>query len=215
MNETGWRHGEERAYSLATPGNHAKYRLVVGHDNDSLQDVATLSIGQMKLLSAECQCDQTPLPLVPAMTGVEDEAGIVSASGALSDAYSAWHVFDQTGSLWLSEQEVSPAWIGYQFKDGPRHVTQYSLTYTNGSLTSRAPKDFSLQGYNGESWITLDSRSNQTGWSASGESRIYDVASPGDYSEYRLNITQDNDSRAAIIVASVGKFQLLGHSCVD
>lgn len=61
--------------------------------------------------------------------------------------------------------------------------------------------------------MTLDTRTNQTAWSASGETRTFDVASPGDYSKYRLHITKDNDDRADIIVASVGEFQLFGDRC--
>jgi len=148
---------------------------------------------------------------VPTLTG---NTSAVSTSGDFSSSYLGWEAFVSqiTGSsMWISETFETPAWIAYNFGSN-RVVNRYTITNTNGSLTSRAPKDFSLQGWNGSSWVTVDSRTNQTGW-VSGTARSYDVASPGSYSQYRLHITDDNDARSGIVVISIGDLRFERCSC--
>lgn len=157
-------------------------------------------------------CEQL-VNLVPIMSQSEDDFGTAAASGVFDSTYPAWHAFDGTGSLWLSEYEVSPAWLSYEFKTGPEVVEQYAIQYTNGpSLMTRAPKNWKFQGYNGSSWIDLDSRSEETGWSH-GEERVYSIASPSAYFNYRLHVSEDNDDREDIITVSIGQMKLLGSPC--
>ena len=143
---------------------------------------------------------------VPTLTG---NSSAVTTSGTYSSSYPAWKAFDGNtsgSSMWISETWETPAWIAYNF-GSTRRITQYTLRNSNGPvLTSRAPKDFTLQGRNLGSWVTLDTRTNQTGW-ISGTPRTYNVASPGDYREYRLRITDDNDSRAGVVVISLSDVQ--------
>ena len=110
--------------------------------------------------------------------------------------------------MWISQTWETPAWIAYDFGTSTT-ITHYSITNTNGSLTSRAPKDFQLQGWNGISWTTVDARANETNWS-SGIQRTYEVSTPGSYTKYRLYITDDNDSRSGVVVISIGNLELLG-----
>lgn len=212
--QTGWVGGEERSFEIASPGFYSSYRLHVTEDNDHRAPIIVVSVAKLRLKGSACACDAATVPQVPFMSSGDDEFGTVTTSGDYSVSYPGWQAFDETHSLWLSEQGESPAWIGYEFKGSARHITQYAITYSNGELTSRAPRDFTLQGYDGAEWVILDTRTSETGWN-SGETRTFDVASPGDYSKYRLHITEDNDHREPIVVASVGKFQLLGHSCVE
>jgi hypothetical protein len=132
----------------------------------------------------------------------------VSTSGVYNSSYLAWKAFDaeiSSNSMWLSQVWESPAWIAYDFGVS-RYINRYQITYTNGSLTSRAPMDFDLQGWNGSWWVTLDTRTNQTGW-VSGSPRIYSVAWPGNYTKYKLRITDDNDSHFGVVVISIGDLQ--------
>lgn len=136
----------------------------------------------------------------------------VTRSGVYSSSYEAWQAFDFSNtSMWISGVFQTPAWIGYQWLDGrTRTVTAYAITFVNGSLTSRAPRDWTLQGSNnGSTWTVVDSRSAQTGWSGSSR-RAFTVQSPGAYTRYRLNVTDDNDSRAGVVVVSMGRLELLG-----
>ena len=150
---------------------------------------------------------------VPTLTG---NTSAVSTSGDYSSSYRGWEAFDSqisSSSMWISETWETPAWIAYDFGSN-RVINRYSINNTNGSLTSRAPKDFSLQGWNGSSWVTVDTRTNQTGW-VSGQARQYEVATPGNYSKYRLHITDDNDSRSGIVVISIGDLRFERCSCTN
>lgn len=109
-------------------------------DNDHRKDIVTLSIGQMKLLGSACECDTTPVAQIPTMDSLDDDAGTATASGIYSQSYPAWQAFDGTNSLWLSEKDVAPAWIAYEFKDGARHITQYSITYVTATLLRGLPR---------------------------------------------------------------------------
>ncbi|RKH30092.1 hypothetical protein D7X12_39290 [Corallococcus sicarius] len=143
------------------------------------------------------------------MTSATLPAGTVTSSGAYGTTYEAWRAFDSTHStMWISSQGTIPAWIAYEWANGPKRVTHYAINYANGSITTRAPRTFTLQGWNGSAWVVVDTRPNEINW-AGHERREYPVAAPGTYVKYRLNITEDNDSRAGIEVISMGGLELL------
>lgn len=151
---------------------------------------------------------------VPTMTSASTPSGMVTRSGVYGSANEAWSAFDANSStIWISETWPStPVWIGYEWANGPRYITQYALVFNNGSLTSRAPRDFTLQGWNGSAWVTVDSRTGEINW-AGYERRQYTVSTPGSYGKYRLHITEDNDSRAAIVAISLDRLELIGGNC--
>lgn len=204
-NQTGWVSGAPRSFRVEKPGSYARYRLYVIDDNDIRDGVVVISIGDLKFES--CICKQEPFDLVPTLTG---DTPAVSTSGVFSRTYRAWQAFDRSlSTMWISEVFETPAWIGFEFGTG-RTVTEYALTNTNGTLTSRAPKDFELQGSNeGVLWVTVDRRANQTDWT-SGTPRSYRVRNPGRYTHYRLFITDDNDDRPGVVVISLGNLELRG-----
>ncbi|MCY1023357.1 SBBP repeat-containing protein [Pyxidicoccus sp. MSG2] len=146
--------------------------------------------------------------MVPVMTGASTPSGLVSRSGVFSTSYEAWQAFDGTNSMWLSLENQTPAWIGYQWFNGAKTIQRYAITYTNGSITTRSPKQWTFEGWNGSAWVVLDTRTNQVNW-AGFERREYAVPSPGAYTRYRLNVTDDNDTRSGIVVVSIGKLELL------
>lgn len=133
---------------------------------------------------------------VPVMTGDSTAAGTVTASGIQSTTYAAHNAFDGTlGKSWISSIGTGIAWIEYAWAGNlAKTVTSYEIWYANGSLVERGPRDWQLQGWNGTSWVTVDTRSNQTGWAAVTHARRFTVASPGTYPKYRLYITNDNYS---------------------
>ncbi len=147
---------------------------------------------------------------IPVMTGAASPSGTVTRSGAYSGSYEAWKAFDASNSMWLSEAWEDPAWVSYQWASGTRLIDRYEISFANGSsLTSRAPRDWTFQGWNGSSWVILDTRTNQTGWSGS-QTRSFDVSNPGHYSRYRLHVTEDNDNRADVVVLSVAGLSMYG-----
>jgi hypothetical protein len=153
--------------------------------------------------------------LTPTMTSLTTPSGIVTSSGSSSAESEAWHAFDATtptttAGMWISALGIAPAWVAYEFTDGPRTVTEYGIRYTNGSLTARAPRSWKLEGSSGAEWITLDTQSGQIGWTQ-GQTRTFTIANPAPYTSYRLYVTDDNDPAAAIVVVSIGELFLNGN----
>jgi hypothetical protein len=151
-----------------------------------------------------------PAQLVPVLTGPEGAGGSALCSSVFGDEYACWRAFDASSSQWISEAFRGPAWVGYSWRDGPRTVVRYAILFANGSLTSRAPLDFTLEGFDGASWVAVDRRSGQRDWLGL-ERREYAVASPRSFEAYRLQIFDDNDDRDGLVVASIGRLELLGH----
>ncbi|RKH35919.1 hypothetical protein D7Y13_00550 [Corallococcus praedator] len=151
---------------------------------------------------------------VTAMTGPTTPAGSVTRSGVYSAAYEAWQAFDaNSASLWISAVNQTPAWLAYQVPAGTAAVHRYALAFANGpSLTTRAPKDWTFQGWNGSAWVVLDTRTNQTGWGGF-ERREFTLSAPASYSQYRLHVTDDNDTRAGVVVISLNRLELI--TCVN
>ncbi|XXF78814.1 SBBP repeat-containing protein [Myxococcaceae bacterium GXIMD 01537] len=147
--------------------------------------------------------------LVPTMTSATAPAGTVTRSGVYDSSYEAWRAFDaSTNSMWISAVKQTPAWIAYEFADGPKLLTRYALTYTNGDITTRAPKEWTFEGWNGSAWVVLDTRTNQTGWTNA--RREYTLATPANYAKFRLNVSDDNDTRTGVEVISLGRMELIG-----
>jgi hypothetical protein len=131
-----------------------------------------------------------------------------------SSSYEAWQAFDSTiGSLWLSNMYTSSVWIDYEWGGGAtKVVSSYEIKYNNGSCCEqRGPKNWTLQGWNGSSWVTVDTVTNQTGWYAN-PYRTFTVDSQGCYSKYRLVVTADNYNNATypITLVSIASLQLYG-----
>lgn len=156
----------------------------------------------------EAASEITPLCTTNRVPTLSGPSAAVSRSGVYDSSYEAWQAFDGTSSMWISGVFETPAWIAYNF-GSTQTITSYAINFNNGDLTSRAPRDWSLQGWNGSSWINVDTRSAQTGWLGV-ERRAYTVASPGGYSQYRLYVTDDNDSRAGVVVISMNRLELMG-----
>lgn len=131
---------------------------------------------------------------VPVMTSATTAAGTATVSGSASGGPQT--LFDGTLStgIWLSTiGSPNPAWIAYEWANGlAKTITSYEIWYSNGALTQRAPRDWQFQGWNGSTWVTLDTRTNQINWSTATHARRFTVASPGAYNKYRLHITNDN-----------------------
>ena len=178
-------------FQVANPGAYYKYRLYVTAVNGS--DV--VSIRKLKLLA--------PLDSIPVMTSNTLPLGTASASTVYSSSYQAWKAFDGDDESaagwthWISayNQDFSdPQWLSYDFGSSRTIIGYYILPQYN-SLKDRSPKTWQLQGWNGSSWITVDTQSNiriDIEWYYAG--LYFDVAYPGAYSKYRLYVTAVNGS---------------------
>ena len=202
-NQINWGGSEKRSYLVSQSGYYTQYRLVIEEDNDDRAPIVVVSMGE--LLLETCGCQQSN-ELVPILTS---NSSAVETSGIYDSSYPAWKAFDSSvNSMWISAVWQTPAWIGYSWGT-PRYVDSYAITYANGSIRTRAPKVWELKGWNGSSWVTVDSRSNETNWGGF-ETRHYTVQTPGSYSKYRLQFNDDNDARAGVVVISLGNLSFKG-----
>ncbi len=91
-----------------------------------------------------------------------------------------------SATKWLVDTPTS--WAQYTL-NAPRTVVKYALTSANDS-PERDPSDWTLAGSsdNGVTWTTVDSRTGQS-FDQRFQTKTYDVATPGEFTVYRLTIT--------------------------
>ncbi len=109
--------------------------------------------------------------------------GAKAFDGDLTTAAGEWMAVVQSG--------VEKAWISYRF-DRKVFVDGYGLAVyavDDGRAARRSPSRWTLFGSNddGRTWVELDSRTKST-W-ATGEKCVFEAASPGRYSLFKLSVT--------------------------
>ena len=156
-----------------------------------------------------------PAALVPTMTSDTSPQGIVTYSGTFSEDYPGFQAFDGTNSLWLSNQNVDSVWLAYEWGAAvSKTVASYDITFTNGSLDERGPRDWQLQGWNGSDWVVLDSETGHDDWAIT-SSRSFDADVLGAFVQHRLLFLNDNFEPPTypdpIHLISVGRVQFHGY----
>ncbi len=128
------------------------------------------------------------------------DSGAVATNSATHAQYGANGAFDDnrsdTNGRWLSTK-ADHMFVVWKFNAA---TAVNMLRVWNGSdsaggyaSASRAPKAWTFSGSNdGENWTALDTRSNETGWSASGESRMYSFGNDTAYLYYKFDCTALN-----------------------
>jgi hypothetical protein len=120
--------------------------------------------------------------LIPKMTSATTPSGEVSASSTYGTYYPYLSASQEIG-LWITADGTHPQWWQYQFPSA-QTATHYELV-THTTLTWVATA-WTLQGSNnGSTWTDLDTRTSQ----GTSLQAMYEIASPGSYSYYRLYIT--------------------------
>jgi len=203
--QDNWQGYETRQFNVTNPDPFVVYRLTVEQDNDDRAQIAVISIAELNLytnceFASSVQCGDAT-----AIVG-----GTAFSSPTYFGAYPAANAFDEIDStLWISSVWNDPAWLGLDLAT-PTEVTGYEVSFNNPNLTTRAPRDWQLQGSNdGATWVTVDTQSGQTGW-ANTETRLFNLTTPAVFEQFRLHITADNDNRAPIVVISLDELCLFG-----
>jgi len=132
------------------------------------------------------------------MTDNTTPGDTVASDTASANAYL---VFD--GATPAYEVTSNSGWISYTFDSGTKVADAYWLrAESNASQVNRTPTAWKFQGYDGSSWVTLDSRTGETGWSA-GETRYYEFTNQTGYEAYRFIWTATDDTATGY--SSVGE----------
>lgn len=129
--------------------------------------------------------DRTPI-----MTGNSTPspyAVIASTENGGGAGTDAWKAMDRADSQWIATTNIgtyqlnfgSPLWI----------INGYTIEC---QTPTRMPKDWTFEGsMDGTTWVTLETRTNQTSWS-SAEVRTFEFVSDVIYPRVRWNITANN-----------------------
>ncbi|MFF2655638.1 GH92 family glycosyl hydrolase [Streptomyces sp. NPDC058045] len=132
---------------------------------------------------------------------VNDHVTEVRASGENSGGGEVKEnlVDGESGTKWLAFTPT--AWVEFDL-DAPRKITKYAFTAANDH-DERDPKDWTLQGSaDGKDWHTLDTRGGEVFAERFG-TRTFELAEPGEYRHFRLEITKNNGAPDAIQLADV------------
>jgi len=99
--------------------------------------------------------------------------------------------FDQnTGTKWLDFSSTS--WITVQLGLGSERVGFYDICSAN-DVPGRDPDDWTIEGSNdGSSWTVVDTVTNNGQFPSRNTCYSFTVDNPGNYSYYKMNITQNN-----------------------
>ncbi|MCA0028735.1 MULTISPECIES: hypothetical protein [unclassified Mesorhizobium] len=110
--------------------------------------------------------------LTPKMTSNTAPSGTVSGMGGAGDAFQLFDKATETDSGIAGATNGS---VTYQLAGGAQAIVEnYYLTARTGGTVDRTPTIWVLEGSNdGATWVTLDSRTGETGWSG-GETRYYE-----------------------------------------
>lgn len=110
--------------------------------------------------------------ITPLMSSNTAPSGTVSSTNASATAYG---IFDGTKDGYIIFSAGNSGYIRYRLAGGAQKVCDaYWLTAPENSSYSDMPAQWQLRGSNNAvDWVTLDSRSGETGWSGS-ETRFYE-----------------------------------------
>lgn len=147
---------------------------------------------------------------IPIMTSNTSPEGIASASSIFDDRYLPYKAFDSTLEAyygWFTKYGITTGWLCYEF---PKRICidGYSIQMRTGKYMDKgeAPKNWTFEGWNGDKWVTLDTQTDQTNWSAE-EKRTYSFGSNYFYKKYRINITKNNGAS----IVGFGEMEMYGN----
>ncbi len=192
---------------------------IVSDNNGGAIAAFTESLGTNLFIQNICNLGSLGSPYNPIITISELVSGFSGSgtpSGGLasaSDSYGgnpAIDAFDGDSITngWASNNTL-PAWLEYDFGSGNGTVLNgyelfHSSVMTGGwNDPDYLPSDWTFEGFNGSSWVVLDTRTNQTpsfdNWTS------YTFTNSVSYDKYRINISNSPDGGYAIITEM--KFQ--------
>ncbi|MGG3504993.1 discoidin domain-containing protein [Paenibacillus lautus] len=197
-NQTSW--ASSANYTIPNKVSYSKYRLNIGQNNGyanftSLRQVVMYEyVYENKfLISPEngaffsLKNAKYTSNLMPTMTSNTAPSGEVTASSYFS-GYEPFRISDGSDTYtWQSSNYAFPQWVGYEFTEKQK-INRYSLT---PGFTERMPVDWTFEGWDGSTWVILDSRTGIRDWTR-GVTRYFEFKNHEHYIKYRIHITANN-----------------------
>lgn len=141
---------------------------------------------------------------IPTMTDYTSPSGIVSASSELgSPKTKAWNAFDDSGDIvdtggWHAALGLTIGWLAYEFPTA-KVIQQYTIKQQPyGGGNTRAPKNWTFEGWTGTAWDTLDTQTNIGAWQL-GVKKYFNLNNKKAYIKYRINVTANNGDPYLVI----------------
>jgi len=125
--------------------------------------------------------------IVPDMTSNTLPEGVASAPLGGT----AWSAFDRNQATSCSRSSASDLTIEYESVT-PKVCTGYSLQTTSAAAVN-APSKWTFEGYNGSSWVVLDTQKDIIDWT-SNEWKHFEFENATAYEAYRIAITDQATS---------------------
>lgn len=135
---------------------------------------------------------------LPSMTSNSLPAGYTAASSNAQASYAAWKAFNGSwngaANDLVSSAVPTVPWTLDRGLPVAKKVYSYRLVQHSGPENDNwndlgSPTEWSIRGSNdGTNWTEIDTRTNQP--ISFGSSILYEVASPGSYSIYRMQVTR-------------------------
>lgn len=119
--------------------------------------------------------------ITPLMTTNTTPSGTAATADGGADAYTA---FDQTPSTSFTDNG-KVGWVSYDFAGAATKVADAYWIVADETNPDAGPTNWVFEGYDGSSWIVLDTRQGEVGWSG-GERRFYEFVNIIAYQSYRL-----------------------------
>ena len=137
----------------------------------------------------------------PDMESATTPSGIVTVQTEDQD-HPGWHAMDgDNDTYWLSTAPTS--YLEYEFP-AINVVDRYSITATGGE-SALAPKDWTLQAFDGIGWVVLDTQSGQFVTDSTLATKEYIIHTPIPCTKYRLVPSASNGG-----VIQLNGFSLIG-----
>ena len=189
--ETGWVANKVRSYAFVntTPYQYYKYKCT---RNNTSNNTGYVAIFELQFLQG------SPIDIT------KETSGSVFAASTSSATYTAAGAFDgdkhTKAGLWIATN-VPPMYVVYKFNN-PSVVNAISVFNGNNNVSGtaydsagRSPKNWTFEGSNdGATWTVLDTQTDETDWSETGEERYYEFENTGAYAYYKFNCTELNGS---------------------
>ncbi|TIW03068.1 MAG: hypothetical protein E5V74_10095 [Mesorhizobium sp.] len=135
--------------------------------------------------------NRTDTTLTPAATANLSllYAGSAAASHAPQFGTSASNIWDGSSGNIISLETLA-GWVSYTFSSGTHICDAYSVTVSSKPLL--APTSWTFQGYNGSTWVDLDTQIGIV-WFG-GETKFFSMINTTAYSAYRLSWSATGDA---------------------
>lgn len=131
----------------------------------------------------------------------QTSGGTAVASTEYGAGYEAAKGFDgNNATRWQTGLNITTGWLEYQFSSS-KTIRRYSII-SNDTAADASPKTFTFEYHNGSTWVVVDTRSSETGWTTT-QTRSYDISSAATATRWRINVTAVDGSVTALAFAEL------------